>query len=172
MRMAEPAQACAAPPPPEGVLCAGAHYFPLRVYFEDTDAGGVVYHATYLRFAERARTEMLRALGQPHARLIAEGAVFVVRALSVRYLRPARLDDALLVRTRVLRLGGASVELAQDVLRAEAPGAAGETLAALAVDLACADRARGTPVRLPAAWRHAFAPFLGEAAGGKAGSGA
>ena len=94
-----------------------AHRYPVRVYFEDTDAGGVVYHANYLRWAERARTESLRDMGLPHGLLVERHNLFlVVRRAEVEYLRPARLDEALVVETRVTRVGGASVELAQDVV--------------------------------------------------------
>jgi len=85
------------------------HRYEVRVYFEDTDAGGIVYHATYLRFAERARSECLRDLGFPHAELVARhGMFFVVRRAKLDYLRPARLDDLLVVTTEVLTVGGAS----------------------------------------------------------------
>src|SRR5271168_154028 len=86
------------------------HRYPVRVYYEDTDAGGVVYHASYLRYAERARTEALRDLGIPHAALIAQyGLMFVVRRIKVDYLRPARIDESLTVVTEPLQVGGASL---------------------------------------------------------------
>ena len=76
------------------------HRFTLRVYYEDTDAGGMVYHAAYLRFAERARTEALRAMGVPHAEMLRDcNLMFVVRRIKVDYLRAARLDDSLEVFT-------------------------------------------------------------------------
>jgi acyl-CoA thioester hydrolase len=78
----------------------GAHRYGLRIYFEDTDAGGVVYHANYLRFAERARTEALRAMGLPHSEMMEKhGIIFVVRRVALDYQRPARLDDWLTVET-------------------------------------------------------------------------
>src|SRR3954466_3255692 len=90
----------------------GQHRYAVRVYYEDTDAGGVVYHATYLRFAERARTEALRDLGIPHSQLVAEhGVMFMVRRIKVDYLGPARLDDSLVVVTQPLVVGAASLEL-------------------------------------------------------------
>ncbi|MFC7609655.1 YbgC/FadM family acyl-CoA thioesterase [Teichococcus aestuarii] len=93
------------------------HRLPVRVYFEDTDAGGIAYHATYLRWAERGRTESLRAINLPHQLLIARySSMLVVRRVEVEYVAPARLDDSLIVETRVLRSGGASVDLAQDVI--------------------------------------------------------
>ena len=80
-----------------------AHIFPLRVYYEDTDAGGIVYYANYLRFAERARTEYLRSVGADHQTLLAEdGIAFTVRQCSVDYMSPAFLDDPLEVHTRLL----------------------------------------------------------------------
>jgi acyl-CoA thioester hydrolase len=88
----------------------GRHRYAVRVYYEDTDAGGVVYHATYLRFAERARTEALRAAGVPHAELLERFALmFVVRHVEVHYVRPAHLDDSLVVVTEPLEIGGATV---------------------------------------------------------------
>src|ERR1700744_1426523 len=94
----------------------GRHRYAVRVYYEDTDAGGVVYHASYLRFAERARTEALRDLGIPHAELLQRFTLmFVVRRVEVDYLRPPRLDEALAIITEPLEVGGASVLLRQDV---------------------------------------------------------
>ena len=97
------------------------HILPIRVYFEDTDAGGVVYHASYVRFCERGRTEFLRHLGTD-ARALIDGsdnhnpAAFVVRRMVLDFLRPARMDDLLEVEARVKELGGASVTLDQTVL--------------------------------------------------------
>ncbi|MCS6920729.1 MAG: tol-pal system-associated acyl-CoA thioesterase [Elioraea sp.] len=123
---------------------ASAHRFPVRVYFEDTDAGGVVYHAAYLRFAERARTEWLRDLGLRHAQLIAEaGLIFVVKRLAIEYVRPARLDESLIVETHLAGLGRASVTLAQTVLREDT------TVASLEVVLACVRLATGRPEAMP-----------------------
>jgi acyl-CoA thioester hydrolase len=83
----------------------------LRVYYEDTDAGGIVYHARYLAFAERARTEALRQAGVPHAELVeGYGLIFVVHRVEMDYLRPARLDDELTVTTGPWALGAATVE--------------------------------------------------------------
>jgi acyl-CoA thioester hydrolase len=124
-----------------------AHEFPLRVYYEDTDAGGIVYHANYLRFAERARTEWLRALGLDHPTLLArQGCLFAVRRCRIDFRQPARLDDALVVRTRVAALGGARLGLLQEVRRD------GRPLVTLEVELALV----GTglrPRRLPAELR-------------------
>jgi acyl-CoA thioester hydrolase len=94
----------------------GPHRYTLRVYYEDTDAGGIVYHANYLRYAERARTEALRDLGIPHATLVERyKLMFVVRRIKVDYLRPARLDDSLVVLTEPLAVGAASATLRQTV---------------------------------------------------------
>lgn len=95
----------------------GVHRLPVRVYYEDTDAGGIVYHANHLKFAERARTEMLRCLGLDHSTLRERfGLTFAVRRCAADFLAPARLDDRLEVETRVVRLGGASLDLIQDIL--------------------------------------------------------
>lgn len=90
--------------------------FPVRVYYEDTDAGGVVYHANYLRFMERARTEWLRQLGFEQDQLASEmNIVFVVGNLDIRYRKPARFNDELFVSTRIKKLGRASIEFEQDI---------------------------------------------------------
>ena len=132
----------------------GGHVHKLRVYYEDTDAGGVVYHASYLRFAERARTEALREAGAPHAEMASEaGLFFMVRRVKVDYAAPARLDDSLLVVTRPVRIGAARVDLVQCVERA------GIVLASLEVGLACVRIADGRPARIPPRWRAALARF-------------
>ena len=101
-----------------GVIEARVHRIRIRVYYEDTDAAGIVYHAAYLAFAERARTEMLRCLGLDHATLRARfGLAFTVRRCSIDYRAPARLDDLLEIQTRMVRLGGASLDLEQRVRR-------------------------------------------------------
>lgn len=125
----------------------GLHIFAVRVYYEDTDAAGIVYYANYLRFAERARTEFTRALGLDHARLLAEeGTVFAVRQCTAEFLAPARLDDLLTVRSAITHLGGASVQMTQDIGRDDAD------LVRLAVRLACVGR-DGRPRRIPDAVR-------------------
>lgn len=98
------------------------HLLPIRVYFEDTDAGGVAYHASYVRWAERGRTDLLRLLGTDARGLIdgsdsLEPAAFVVRRMNCDFNRPARMDDVLEVITRVKDIGGASVTLSQAVRR-------------------------------------------------------
>lgn len=127
------------------------HRFLCRAYFEDTDASGVVYHASYLRFAERARTEALRDLGIPHAALIDDfGLIFMVRRIKLDYLRPARLDESLEVSTTVQRLGASRVDLSQIILRKS------ETLVEAAVMLACVRQRDGRPARIPPRWRDAL----------------
>lgn len=121
------------------------HVFPVRVYYEDTDAAGIVYYANYLKFAERARTELLRAHGISNRALQeSQGVAFAVRRLSAEYLAPARLDDRLEVRTRITGVRGAAIEAEQDVVRD------GEDIARLTLTLACVARS-GRPTRLPAA---------------------
>jgi acyl-CoA thioester hydrolase len=93
---------------------------PVRVYFQDTDAGGVVYHANYLNFMERARTEWLRTHGYSNAGLMKEfGVVFVVRSLKIDYLKPALLDDMLSVTAQLKDIGRSRISLLQKVLRKE-----------------------------------------------------
>ena len=99
---------------------------PVRVYFEDTDAGGIAYHASYVRWCERGRTDFLRLLGTDSRRLIdgsasREPAAFVVRRMTCEFLRPSRMDDVLLVETRVKEVGGASVTLLQAVINGDRP---------------------------------------------------
>ncbi|MEM9725702.1 MAG: tol-pal system-associated acyl-CoA thioesterase [Pseudomonadota bacterium] len=126
----------------------------MRVYYEDTDFGGVVYYANYLKFFERARTEWLRALGVEQAQLREEhGLGFVVRRCAVEYLRPAVMDDVLTVRTMLRRRRAASLELRQTAHLASrssgAPSLAiGVTLAEAEVTVACVDLV-GKPTRLP-----------------------
>ena len=87
------------------------HRHEVRVYFEDTDAGGVVYHAKFLAFGERARTEMMRDFGKSHAEMIAEtGTAFTVRRCTVDYRRPAKLDDLLLIETEIVDVGAATLD--------------------------------------------------------------
>ena len=130
-----------------GSLSGCVHHFPVRVYYEDTDAGGIVYHANYLRFAERGRTEMLRCIGFPHQRLVEDhAAAMVVSRLEIDFAVPARLDDALEVRTWLTALGGASMRLAQHVVRT-GPGDP-VTCARIILRLACIN-GNGRPSRLP-----------------------
>lgn len=119
----------------------------VRVYWEDTDAGGVVYYANYLKFCERARTEWLRSLGIDQQRLADDaGLLFVVSTAQVRYLRPARLDDALVVEVRIGERGGASLEFVQHIRRDDASGT---LLAEARVLVACVQAGSMRPRRLP-----------------------
>jgi acyl-CoA thioester hydrolase len=129
------------------------HRLKLRVYYEDTDAAGIVYYANYLRFAERARTELVRSLGVEQEKLRREtGLVFAVRRCCADYRAPARLDDLLVVETRIARLGGASVGLDQRVCRDA------QELVRLEIDIVCLGAA-GRPARLPREIAAAFASF-------------
>ena len=133
--------------PREGALRGEAHRFPIRVYYEDTDAAGIVYYANYLKFIERARTEMMRLYGVEHEKTRQSGGTaFIVRRCEIEYVAPARLDDELVVETRLKELGGATILLAQDVLRDDA------VLVRATVLVACIG-AQGRPVRLPAELR-------------------
>ena len=104
------------PAPPSGLFDGARHLFPVRIYFEDTDLSGVVYHANYLRYMERARSDMLRLAGidQRAANEAGEGA-WAVTDLAIRYRLPARLDDELLVESTVTAVRGASVEIVQTI---------------------------------------------------------
>jgi acyl-CoA thioester hydrolase len=115
----------------------------------------VVYHANYLRFAERARTEALRALGVAHSVLTSDhGLIFMVRRVKLDYLAPARLDDALTVTTRPIAVRGASVDLRQTI-------GLGETILVEAeLQLACVHASTGRPGRIPTRWRDAFALMM------------
>lgn len=120
----------------------------VRVYYEDTDAGGIVYYANYLKYLERARTELLRALGFEQRPLAEDtGIAFAVRALSAEYLRPAKLDDRLAIHTAVEDLGRAQVTFAQSVMRTHE--SMNETLLTATVRVACLDLARGKPTAMP-----------------------
>lgn len=130
------------------------HRLPVRVYFEDTDAGGMVYHANYLQFAERARTEFLRTVGFDHQVLREHhGVAIVVRSCWLECLVPARLDDLLDVRSRLRRLGGASLHFRQEVIRDA------DLVATLDVRVAFVDLI-GRPTRIPGEMRSAFARWL------------
>ncbi len=123
----------------------------LRVYYEDTDAGGIVYHARYLGFAERARTEALREAGVPHDELVTQfGLIFVVRRIEMHYLRPVRLDAEVLVTTGPWALRAASVDVRQSF------AVGGEETGRLLVGLACVGASGGRPARIPPRWRDAM----------------
>lgn len=115
----------------------------LRVYIEDTDAGGIVYYVNYLKFMERARTEFMRSLGYGKDYIFNHDLMFVVRDVAVKYLRPAQLDDELRATARITLLKGATITMAQTVCRGE------EILAQGDITIACVDRAGVKPRRLP-----------------------
>jgi len=139
------------------------HVLPVRVYFEDTDAGGIAYHASYIRWCERGRTDFLRLLGTDSRRLVDgsdshEPAAFVVRRMVCDFLRPTRMDDVLEVETRVKELGGASVTLLQTV---RSGGRAAFETEVTVVLIAVS----GKPLRLSSAIRSGFAGETAPAAG-------
>lgn len=140
--------------PQHGTLAEGAHWLPVRVFFEDTDAGGIVYHANYLKFMERARSDFARMIGIDQSVMLEDDdpLAFVVKRIDIDYARPARLDDALVVETRLKVLKGASMESVQTVRRGD------EIMTQATVRIACLDR-NGRPRRFPDAVRLAFAPF-------------
>lgn len=136
-----------------GTIRGGVHVYPVRVYYEDTDAAGVVYYANYLKLAERARTEMMRLVGMGNAALMKDdGVVIAVRRCEVDYLRPAHLDDRLEVHTSIVELNGASLWVEQTVKRDE------HDVARLKVRLACLTRS-GRPARIPGPLRTALEPL-------------
>ena len=130
-----------------------AFVWPVRVYWEDTDAGGVVYYANYLKFMERARSEWLRALGFEQDVLRDEaGVVFVVRRVEIDYLSPARFNEQLEVSVRLHEMGRASLSVRQELMR-------GSTrLAEAVVTLACVDVVRFKPVKIPESLLQTLAP--------------
>ena len=133
-----------------GAFDGDTHRLPVRVYYEDTDFSGLVYHASYLRFLERGRTDSLRAAGIDQSALHAEreGIVFVVRRMTIDYLLPARMDDVVVVETRNAAVRGASLVIAQRILR----GA--EVL--VTADVLVAALVGGRPARIPDGLRAAL----------------
>ena len=132
------------------------HVLPVRVYFEDTDFSGLVYHASYLRWCERGRSDFLRLIGNDHRALIAgatgrEPAAFVVRRMRLEYLKPARIDEVLEVHTRVQDVGAASLTLAQVVTRDGVPLFEAEVMVVLV-------SVSGKPMRIAEAIRSALKP--------------
>ena len=137
--------------PTSGRIEGGRHILPLRVYYEDTDAAGIVYYGNWLRFLERGRTEMLRLLGQEHSALKAErGVNWVVRHCTIDYLKPARLDETIEVHTHCGELRGASLDMLQEARRGE------DVLVRAELLVACMS-GQGRPVRLPTGLRQALA---------------
>jgi tol-pal system-associated acyl-CoA thioesterase len=115
----------------------------MRVYIEDTDAGGIVYYVNYLKFMERARTEWMRALGFDRESIFSHELMFVVQEAAVNYIQPAMLDDVLQVTASLVKRGGASMVLRQRVLREDA------VLAQGTIKIACVDRLSVMPRRMP-----------------------
>jgi acyl-CoA thioester hydrolase len=144
------------PAPPSGLIEGRLHLFAVRAYFEDTDLSGLVYHANYLRWFERARSDFVRLLGidQRAVNEAGEGA-FAVADLTIRYAAPARLDDAVLIETTCEELGAASCRMLQRAFKDEALLAE----ARLRIGFVAPD---GRPRRMPQGWREAFAPIMPE----------
>ena len=136
-------------------MTESGHVLPLRVYYEDTDSGGVVYHSNYFRFAERARTEWLRQKGFDHGTLLAKGQLrLAVRSCEAEFLKPAQLDDLLEIRTCPIRVSAASLWVEQAVYRQ------GELLVGIKLRVVCV-RLDGRPVRVPDDLRLAFTSEMG-----------
>lgn len=142
---------------PSGQIDGPLHRFAVRAYFEDTDLSGVVYHANYLRWFERARSDFVRLLGidQRAANEAGEGA-FAVADVSIRYAAPARLDDGVVIETRCTELGAASCRMHQKAVREDGLLLAEATFRVGFVS------PQGRPRRMPDGWRAAFAPILSE----------
>lgn len=138
--------------PPQGKFVDNVFYFPARVYYEDTDAGGIVYYANYLKFAERARTEFLRALNfnQQQGLEADEHAGFVVRHCEIDYRSPAVLDDLLSISCQITELGGASCTIHQEIMRAD------EILVVLDVKVVYITLKNKRPTRIPSELRSRF----------------
>ena len=120
-----------------------AFRMPIRIYWEDTDAAGIVFYANYLRFFERARTEWLRSFGFAQEALRQDGVAFVVSETTLRYLKPARLDDVVDVSVELVHLGQASLHLAQQARRA------GDLLAEATIRIGCVELGTFRPCRIP-----------------------
>lgn len=130
------------------------HTFDLRVYYEDTDAGGIVYHANYLCFAERARTEFLHKLGLSNHKMLSEDIGIVVSHLEIDYKQPAFLEDKLTVETSILKMGAATMLLKQDIKRKD------DLIAGLKVSVAFIRVSEKRPIRIPAELRIKFEDYL------------
>ena len=144
----------ALPEPPGGCFDGAVHRYAVRVYYEDTDLSGVVYHANYLRWFERARSDMLRLLGiDQRAALEAGEGAYAVADVAIRYLAPARLDDALLIESRVEAMRAASCRMFQQVWRD------GTLLCEARLRVGFVDPA-GRPRAQPREWRDAFAAIV------------
>ena len=130
---------------------SNSHQMPIRIYYEDTDSGGIVYYANYLKYAERARTELLRTLGIESGQMMGEfGVGLIVRRCHAEYLKPAVLDDEVIIQTTLQKVGGASIALHQIVIRD------GCELVQMDVELGCLHFKIGRPVALPKHVRYAL----------------
>jgi acyl-CoA thioester hydrolase len=142
------------PTPPGGILDGARHFYAVRVYYEDTDLSGITYHANYLRWFERARSDLLRLLRIDQRAAIESGeGAYALSEVNLKHLRPAKLDDDVVIETRCTELGAASCRMHQTARRGD------ETLceAHLRVGFITLD---GRPRRQPAAWRDAFQIFM------------
>ncbi len=137
--------------PTAGRFDGTCHLLPVRVYFEDTDLSGIVYHANYLRFAERGRSDFLRMAGVHHHELATQDPpiYFTIQRLEIDFVKPARVDDELLIKTYADRVSGARLDMRQEITKD------GEILARLVVKAACINDL-GRPQRLPAEAREAL----------------
>jgi len=144
--------------PSAGRFCGREHILPVRVYYEDTDFGGVVYHANYVRYLERGRSEFIRAIGASHSSLLREDkpATFVVSALEMRFVRPARIDDLLEIRTLFEWVRGARIWCRQAVFRGN------ELILEAGVENVCVNL-DGRPRRPPGALMQRLRPYLEQA---------
>lgn len=145
--------------PQSGRFEGGAHYLPVRIYYEDTDFSGLVYHANYLRYCERGRSNFLRAAGVSHTELLgAENpTAFAVNRIELDFLKPARIDDAITVETRFARVQGPRVFVAQRILRGE------EVLVKASLEVCCISLT-GRPKKPPGPLLERLKPFLEPAA--------
>jgi len=142
---------------PSGLIDGPLHRFAVRAYFEDTDLSGVVYHANYLRWFERARSDFVRLLGIDQRAVNEAGTgAFAVADLSIRYAAPARLDDGILIETLCTELGAASCRMHQKAIREDGLLLAEATFRVGFVS------PEGKPRRMPDGWRAAFAPIVSE----------
>jgi len=140
--------------PTSGIFEGHCHLFPIRVYYEDTDLSGLVYHANYLKFCERARSDLVRLLGIDQRAAVEQGlGNYAVAEANLRYFLPARLDDSLTVQTECVELKGASVRLRQRVMRG------GELLVEVTIRVGFIAPS-GRPRRQPDEWRKAFDDFF------------
>ena len=142
------------PNPPDGVLDGDTHLYAVRAYYEDTDLSGIVYHANYLRWFERARSDLLRRLEIDQRAAIEEGGgAYAVSEINLKYLRPAKLDDDIIIHTRCTELKAASCRMHQKAFRGD------ELLAEAHLRVGFVSP-NGRPIRQPEEWRAAFARFV------------